>query len=144
MLSIVIIVSFPHLLGLEWQLIYPCLKRSNSEATEAEREGERALPTKIQTLNQLLPCFSEPWPSLCLCRAALCKLSSSLWLLLGASTPKPWRSSSGGITLEAPPPFSCRPGQEVASSHLWQLGDHTCWSSSQAALPRPRPLRLLP
>lgn len=120
------------------ELIYSCLKEAIVRPLR-QREKEKASPTNIQTLNHVPLSFSEPWP--CLCRAALCKTSSSLWPPLGASTPKTWRSSSGGIHLEAPPSFSCL---EVASSHLWQLGDHTCWGRSQASLHRPWPLRLLP
>lgn len=99
MLSTVIMVSFPHLLGLESQLIYRCFKEAIVRPLR-QREKEKASPTNIQTLNHVPLSFSEPWP--CLCRAALCKTSSSLWPPLGASTPKTWRSSSGGINVEAP------------------------------------------
>lgn len=135
--------SSPNPLGLEWRLIYPSLKGALVRPLR-QREKEKELHLlKYRPGIKFCYGFLSPGP-LGVCRAALCKMSSCLWAPRCASTPKTWRSSSGGISLEAPPPFSCHPGLEVASSHLRQLGDHTCCSRSQAALLRPRPLRLLP
>lgn len=124
--------SSPDPLGLEWRLIYPCLKGAIVRPLR-QREKEKELHLlKYKPRIKFCHGFLSPGPP-GVCRAALCKTSSSLWSPLGARTPKTWRSSSGGISLEAPPPLSCHPGLEVASGHLRQLGDHTCCSRSQAA-----------